>query len=91
MFSGGDTTSKTGSLAERGGFVLGGADFGTQRPAGVAPIAAGAVGGQNQTVTQNAKVEVDFKNMPRGTSVKPAENNSAPIDLSMGYAMTAFP
>lgn len=68
------------------GIVKVGAMVGGAQPAGVAPVAAGAVGGQGQTVTNNAKVEVDFKNVPRGTSVRPAENNRAPLDLSMGYS-----
>lgn len=41
---------------------------------------AGQQGGQ-------ASVVVDFKNMPPGTSVKPAQNNGVPLDLGMGYAM----
>lgn len=56
--------------------------------AGVAPIvAAGAAQQRPQTMTNNAKVEVDFKNVPRGVEVTPGSNNTAPLDLSMGYAM----
>lgn len=56
---------------------------------GFAPMAA-ASGGQaqaTQTVTQNASVSVDFKNVPRGTEVTPGSNNRAPLDLTMGYSM----
>lgn len=60
--------------------------FGLGSPAGVAPMVAAGMG-QQQTNTNNAKVEVDFKNVPRGVEVKPGSNNSAPLDLSMGYAM----
>lgn len=57
-------------------------------PAGVSPMAAAALGGGFHGVqTNNAKVEVDFKNVPRGTEVRTGGNNSAPLDLSMGYAM----
>lgn len=39
------------------------------------------------TQTNNASVSVDFKNVPRGTEVTPGSNNTAPLDLSMGYSM----
>ncbi|MFT4118686.1 hypothetical protein [Bradyrhizobium sp.] len=55
--------------------------------AGIGPVIAGsALAGQTQTRTNNAKVEVDFKNVPRGTEITPSQGNSAPLDLSMGYS-----
>ena len=36
-----------------------------------------------------AKVSVDFVNMPRGTRVSADPTSSAPVDLSLGYAMAA--
>lgn len=59
-------------------------------PAGVAPVAAGALGSGFSSMTNNAKVEVDFKNVPRGVEVTPGANNKAPLDLSMGYSMATF-
>ncbi len=57
-------------------------------PVGAAPAAAAAVAPYGtQSITNNAKVEVDFKNVPRGTEVRPAPGNKADVDLSMGYAM----
>jgi len=44
-------------------------------------------GGAGGVQTNNAKVEVDFRNVPRGVEVTPGSNNTAPLDLSMGYAM----
>lgn len=63
--------------------------FALGAPAGAAPVAAaaGAARGQPQTVTSNAAVSVDFKNVPRGVEVTPGTNNTAPLDLSMGYSM----
>lgn len=55
--------------------------------AGIGPVVAGAAAaGQSQTRTNNAKVEVDFRNVPRGTEITPSQGNTAPLDLSMGYA-----
>lgn len=57
-------------------------------PAGVAPVAAASREVQQpKTNTNNAKVEVDFKNVPRGVEVTPGSKNTAPLDLSMGYSM----
>lgn len=59
-------------------------------PVGALPVASEAAQVQqqlSQTTTNNARVEVDFKNVPRGVEVTPAANNRAPLDLSMGYAM----
>lgn len=81
----------TGDDASNGGAQAGApaaSMFGMGPAAGVAPIvAAGAAQQRQQTMTNNAKVEVDFKNVPRGVEVTPGSNNTAPLDLSMGYAM----
>lgn len=62
--------------------------FGLGPAAGVAPmIAATAAQQQPQTVTEKAAVTVDFRNVPRGVEVTPGSNNTAPLDLSMGYSM----
>lgn len=37
----------------------------------------------------NAKVTVDFANVPRGVSVQPSSGNTAPLDLSLGYSMVS--
>jgi phage-related minor tail protein len=34
-----------------------------------------------------ARVTVDFANLPRGATVTPARGNSAPLDLNLGFAM----
>lgn len=68
---------------DSGGFRLGGS-------AGFAPAAANRLGSGFSSTTNNAKVEVDFKNVPRGVQVTPAQGNSAPLDLSMGYANASF-
>lgn len=57
-------------------------------PVGALPVAAAGAPAA-QTVTQNARVEVDFRNVPRGVTVTPDARGSAPLDLSMGYAMVA--
>jgi len=44
---------------------------------------------QDVVRTNNAAVTVDFKNVPRGAAVMPGRNNSAELNLNMGYA-TAF-
>ncbi len=62
-------------------------------PVGVAPLAAqssGVAPAQSSTQTNNAKVTVDFQNVPRGTEVKPDVGNKAPLDLSLGYSMQTF-
>jgi hypothetical protein len=40
-----------------------------------------------QTPAQYGRVQVDFSNMPRGTRVAQAQNNTMPIDLGLGYSM----
>lgn len=60
-------------------------------PAGFAPAAAnyGGRGIVESTQTNNAKIEVDFKNLPKGVNVRPV-GGSAPIDFNMGYANATF-
>lgn len=48
-----------------------------------AATAAGAGG----PMTQETKVAVDFENVPRGVDIKQERGGSAPLDLSVGYAM----
>lgn len=61
--------------------------------AGGAPVATGAPaalagGGLLQsTQTNNASVQVDFSNMPKGVNVVPGANNTAGLGLNLGYAM----
>jgi hypothetical protein len=58
---------------------------------GAATGAAGVAASMGPTTkTNNAAVTVDFKNAPRGTEVTPSANNTAPLDLSMGYAGVTF-
>ena len=39
------------------------------------------------TQKTEARVMVDFANMPKGVRVSPAKENTAPLDLSLGYSM----
>lgn len=52
----------------------------TQTAQNIGPTAA--AGANNQ-----ATVTVDFKNLPQGAAVQPAQNNGVPLNLGMGYAM----
>lgn len=72
-----------------GAQMLGGGSPALGAAAGAAPAAAASVAGGTSN-TNNAAVQVDFKNVPRGTEITPASNNSAPLDLSMGYAGVTY-
>lgn len=76
-------------LVFKGINAITGAASGAGAPVGAAPVAA-ASGPMASTKTNNAAVSVDFKNMPRGVEVQPAANNTAPLDLGMGYAMATY-
>lgn len=41
----------------------------------------------SSTSTQNAHVTVDFANMPKGTRVSQGKDNTAPLDMSLGYSL----
>lgn len=72
-------------LALKAGKAVGGALFGgsDDRPSlGAAQAAPGANGRDTE-----ARVVVDFNNMPRGTKVTQDPQNTTPMDLSMGYSM----
>lgn len=85
LFGGGATPAPSQGVGSTAG-MLG-------APVGVGPLAAQSGGGaqsQGVTNTNNAKVSVDFTNVPKGVDVKPDVGNKAPLDLSMGYAMTTM-
>lgn len=42
------------------------------------------LGGESSVQTNNARVQVDFSNIPKGTQVK--QSGDAPLDLSLGFA-----
>lgn len=84
FFGFGDEEDASGQASAAAGIGLG-APAGAAAAARESQAAAGAIA--ITTNTNNAKVEIDFKNVPRGTQITPARNNTAPLDLSMGYAM----
>lgn len=53
----------------------------------VQPAAADAASGGLLRTTNDARVTVDFQNVPRGTQVRPEAGSSVPLDLNLGYAM----
>jgi hypothetical protein len=53
-------------------------------PLGAAAAAQGVVGGSSE-----ARVSVDFTNLPQGARVSKDPTSSAPLDLSAGYSMAA--
>lgn len=62
---------------------------GTFRPGEQVGAVEAAAKTGSQTTTNNAAVTVDFQNVPRGVQVTPGTQNTAPLDLNMGYAMAA--
>lgn len=56
-------------------------------PAGYSNTAAAAVAPGQTTATNNAKVEVSFKDVPRGVTVTPQQNDNDMFQMDMGYAM----
>ncbi|WVR18339.1 TMP repeat [Bordetella phage PY223] len=79
-----------GQASPAGGSVMQGASYG--EPVGVSSraveIAQNRMNG-GATNTNNARVELDFKNVPRGVNVTPDSRNTAPLNLNMGYAMAS--
>lgn len=93
-FGSGGTSAANGA-ANASGSPQGASDdlpgFRMAPPAGFAPAAANHWGSgfSSTTSTNNSRVEVDFKNMPKGVTVTPMGGTAA-IDLSMGYAGVSF-
>lgn len=68
---------------------LGIADIASAAPAaGAAPVGAAAAG-QGAAAAQNSRmrVQVDFNNLPKGTSVTSDQRGPGDIELNQGYAM----
>lgn len=73
-----DAGAKNTALAEqadmiRGGDILRRTSFGAQPP-------------QSSTQTRDARVTVDFSNLPKGARVSQDKGGTQPVDLSMGWS-----
>jgi TP901 family phage tail tape measure protein len=75
VFGGGEATATAGASASAARPVL-----------GAEQVRQGAAGAAQST---EARVTVDFSNLPQGARVTPARGNTAPLELDVGYAMRA--
>ena len=78
-------------LKEKLGSIFGGFGGNDSRPAMAAPMMAPGAGVLSNTLGyQQAKVVVDFTNMPKGARVSADPKNTADLDLGMGFSLGAF-
>ena len=54
---------------------------------GPAPVLPGLGLARSSQAPAEAKVTVDFTNVPRGTRIRPAADNAVPLKLGMGFAL----
>lgn len=76
-----------GNNAFSAALSLGNAGAAWLTPQPGAPLAITAPAARAGAVSTEARVSVDFANLPRGARVSTEPNSSQPVDLSLGYSM----